>query len=157
VRLRQPAIERLMLVFHVLAQSVAIDFLDRSVEEIMSHFERIHQNLAQKGRLVATRREVLKMIGTSGNMVNFIVGQLSLLDKPDITWEEKEAESLFSSLRKMFELADRFETLRFKITHVQDTSELLLDLLHTRRAEFTEIIIILLFIIDILLITLEGV
>lgn len=157
VRLKHPVIDRLMLVFHVLAQSVAIDFLDRQVEDSMDRFERIHQKLAQKGRLIATRKEVLKTIGASGHMVNFIVGQLSLLDKPDITWEDKEAETLFSNLRKMFELDDRFGTLRFKITHVQDTSELMLDLLHTRRAEVTEIIIILLFVIDIIFIIAEKV
>ena len=151
VRIRHFSPDKLMIVAHMLAQSVAIDFFDRRAEEMSQRFERIHMNLAQKGRVVMTRREIMQTIGTSGGIIIFIIGQLALLDKPDITWEDKEAETLFTNLRKMYELDDRFSSLRFKITQMQDTSELMLDVLNTRRAEFMEIIIILLFVFDIFL------
>ncbi len=150
VRIKQFSIEKLLLIMHVLAQSVAIDFLEHQVEETLQRFERIHLNLAEKGLLIATPREVMKTIGMSGNIVNFIVGQLSLLDKPDILWEDKDAEALFISMRKMFELEDRFSTLRFKLTFIQDSSELMLDALHHRRSELLEITVIVLIVVEII-------
>jgi len=149
VRLKHLSIEKLLLVFHVVAQSVAIDFLEQQVEEALQRFEKIHLNLAKKGHLIATSQEVMKTIGMSGNIVNFIVGQLSLLDKPDIAWEDRDAETLYISLRKMFELEDRFSTLRFKLTFIQDSSELMLDTLQHRRAELLELTIILLIVFEI--------
>ncbi len=151
VRLKHLSIEKLLLVFHVVAQSVAFDFLEQQVEETLQRFEKIHLNLAKKGLLIATAREVMKTIGTSGNIVNFIVGQLSLLDKPDIAWEDKDAENLFINLRKMFELEDRFSTIRFKLTFIQDSSELMLDTLQHRRAEFLELTIIGLIVFEIVM------
>lgn len=151
VRLKNLAIEKLLLVYHVVAQSVAIDFLENQVEESLQRFEKIHINLATKGTLIATPREVMKTIGMSGNIVNFIVGQLSLLDKPDIAWEDKEAETLFINMRKMFELDDRFSTIRFKLTFIQDSSELMLDTLQHRRAEILEMTVILLIVFEIVM------
>ncbi|MBI4458099.1 RMD1 family protein [Candidatus Uhrbacteria bacterium] len=155
VRVKNLSHDKIMIVAHMLAQSVAIDFFDRRAEEMSERFERIHMNLAKKGRVVMTRREIMQTIGTSGGIIIFIIGQLALLDKPDITWEEKEAETLFVGLRKMYELDDRFSSLRFKITQMQDTSELMLDVLNTRRAEFMEVVIILLFVLDIFLLFFE--
>lgn len=151
VRLKQQSIEKLLLIFHVIAQSVALDFLEKRIQEAAAQFDRIHLNLAQKGALITTRKDIMKMIGFSGNMINFIISQMSLLDKPDITWEDKDAEVLHTNLRKMFELEDRFSAMRFKIENLQDSSELMLDVLNSRRAEFLEWIIILLFIFDIFL------
>jgi uncharacterized Rmd1/YagE family protein len=93
----------------------------------------------------------MKTIGMSGNIVNFIVGQLSLLDKPDIAWEDKDAEALFINLRKMFELEDRFSTIRFKLTFIQDSSELMLDSLQHRRSELLELTIIGLIVFEIVM------
>lgn len=151
VRLKHLSIDKLLLIFHVVAQSVAIDFLEQQVEESLQRFEKIHVSLAKSGLLIATAREVMKTIGMSGNIVNFIVGQLSLLDKPDIAWEDKEAETLFINLRKMFELEDRFSTIRFKLTFIQDSSELMLDTLQHRRAEMLEITIVILIIFEIVM------
>ncbi len=151
VRLKHLSVEKLLLVFHVVAQSVAIDFLEQQVEESLQRFEKIHLSLAKKGLLIATARDVMKTIGMSGNIVNFIVGQLSLLDKPDIAWEDKDAETLFINLRKMFELEDRFSTIRFKLTFIQDSSELMLDTLQHRRTETLEIIVVVLILFEIVM------
>jgi uncharacterized Rmd1/YagE family protein len=155
VRFRQLSIDKLFLVLHVVAQSVALDLLEKRIDETAERYDRIHLNLAQRGALITTRSDIMKTIGFSGNMINFSISQLSLLDKPDIAWEEKEAEALFTNLRKMFELEDRFSALRFKIENIQDSSELMLDVLNSRRAEFLEIIIILLFVLDLVLIFLQ--
>ncbi len=149
-RLKQLSPEKLLLIFHVVAQSVAIDYLEGHVLETLQRFEGFHNEMEQKGKLVAKAADVIKILGGSGNTVYFIINRLSLLDKPDITWEDKEAELLFTNLRKMFELDDRFIALRFKLQYIQDSSETILEALHTRRAEFLEIIVIVLILIEII-------
>ncbi len=148
IRLRTLDISKLLLVFHTVAQSVAMDFIENQVEETLQRFEKIHLNLQKEGKLIVDTKEVMKTIGMSGNIVSFIVGQLSLLDKPDIAWEDKEAESLFMNMRKMFELEDRFSTLRFKLNFIQDSSELIFDALNTRRSYLLELTIVILIVIE---------
>ena len=152
VRLKQLTLEKFLLLSHVMAQSVAIDFVVRRIADTQRALEKIHSTLAKHGKLVGTNtRSILKTVGMSGNMVHFMVSRLSLLDKPDITWEDKDAEILFMKLREMFELDDRFEALRFKLDFIKDSSETLIDIISTKRAQVLEIIIIALFLIDIIL------
>jgi len=150
-RLKQLTVEKLILVFHVVAQSVAIDFLENQVQESMQDIERIHGSLATKGSLATNGKSILKMVGKNGNIIHFIINRLSLLDKPDITWEDKEAETLFTGLRKMFELDDRFSAMRYKLEFIHDSSETMMTALHTKRAELMELTVILLIAIEIIM------
>ncbi len=151
VRLKQLTLEKFLLISHVIAQSVAIDFVERRIVDTQQALERIHLSLEEHGKLVATNtRSILKTVGMSGKMVHFMVTRLSLLDKPDITWEDKDAEALFLKLRSMFELDDRFEALRFKLHFIKDSSEMLMDIISTKRMEFMDIIIIALIALSIL-------
>jgi uncharacterized Rmd1/YagE family protein len=149
VRLHEFNLEKVFIVMHVLAQSVAIDFMERQVEEHLQKFEKMNLSLSRRGRVEVPASEVMKVIGASGSMMNFVIGKLSLLDKPDIAWDDREAESLFMNMRKMYELADRFEALQFKFTFIQESSGRLLDILQHKHANFLEWIIILLFVLDI--------
>jgi uncharacterized Rmd1/YagE family protein len=150
VQLKQLTLEKFLLISHVMAQSVAIDFVERRINETQLALERIHVLLEEHGKLVATNtKSILKTVGMSGKMVHFMVTRLSLLDKPDIAWEDKEAEALFLKLRSMFELDDRFEALRFKLHFIKDSSEMLMDIISTKRMEFMNVIIIALIAISI--------
>ncbi len=152
VQLKQFTLEKLLLVSHVVAQSAAIDFVERRIADTQQALERLHGLLEEHGRLIATNtRSILKTVGMSGNMVHFMVTRLSLLDKPDITWEDLEAEALFCKLRSMFELDDRFEALRFKLEFIKDSSETLINVISTKRAEFMEAVIIVLIAVEIML------
>lgn len=149
VRLREFNLEKIFIVMHVLAQSVAIDFLERQVDEHLQKFEKMNLSLSRHGRVDVSAREVMKAIGASGSMMNFVIGKLSLLDKPDIAWDDREAESLFMNMRKMYELADRFEALQFKLNFIQESSGTLLEILQHKKANFLEWIIIALFVFEI--------
>ncbi|KPJ85051.1 hypothetical protein AMJ57_04610 [Parcubacteria bacterium SG8_24] len=155
-RFSRLSLDDLLLISHVLAQSVAIDFLESKVDRAIARFEKVHRNLADKGRLVMNTREVMRIIGTSGLNVNFIVDKLSLLDKPDVAWEEKGAEILYDRLRNAFELDDRFSSLRFKIEFVQESSEMVLDVLQNRKSAILEIIIILLIAFEVVFYLVTG-
>jgi len=150
VQLKQLTLEKFLLLSHVMAQSVAIDFVERRIADTQQALGRVHVQLEEHGKFVGTNtRGVLKTVGMSGKMVHFMVTRLSMLDKPDITWEDKDAETMFLKLRSTFELDDRFETLRFKLHFIKDSSEMLMDIISTKRMEFMNVIIIVLIAISI--------
>lgn len=151
IRLREFNLEKLIIIFHILAQSVAIDFLERRVEEYLGKFDKLNLSLSRHGKVDASAKEVMKTIGSAGSMMNFVIGKLSLLDKPDTVWDDKEAESLFLNMRKMYELDDRFEALRFKLSFIQDSSGRILDILDTKRGQFLELTVIFLILFEIIM------
>ena len=151
IRLKDLSPEKVLLIFMVAAQSVAIGHLERGVDEAMHRFDRVHRGLAERGKLCVGTREILRIIGTAGSTINFIIDKLSLLDKPDITWEEQDAERLYAALRKAFELEDRFGALRFKIDFLRDSSENVLDVLQDRKSALLEWVVIALIAMEIVL------
>ena len=147
--------DMLFVIAEVLAQSVAIEYVEEIVADTMTRFEQVTNGLEHGGKIAASDREVLKTIGAGRSITQYVVSQLSLLDKPDSTWEDKDIETAFIGMRKMFELEDRFKALEFRLDFIQDTSELALDILQNKRSVNMEWAVIVLFVIDILLILYE--
>ncbi len=143
------------VVAEVLAQSVAIEYVEERVGEIVNRFDKVTSGLERGGRIRLRDAEVLKAIGAGRSITHYVISQLSLLDKPDSTWEDKDVETTFVAMRKMFELEDRFKALEFRLDFIQDTSELVLDILQTRKANRMELAIIYLFVVDIVLVLYE--
>lgn len=143
------------VVAEVLAQSVAIEYVEEKVGGIVNRFEKVTAGLERGGKIRMRDSEVLKTIGAGRSIIQYVISQLSLLDKPDSTWEDKDVEATFVAMRKMFELEDRFRAVEFRLNFIQDTSEIVLDLLQNRRAVKMELAIIYLFVIDIVLVLYE--
>ncbi len=139
----------------VLAQSVAIEHVEKKVVDIVDRFERVTAGLEKGGKIRASSSEVLKTIGAGRSITQYVLSQLSLLDKPDSTWEDRDVETTFTSMRKMFELEDRFRAIEFRLDFIQGTSELVLDLLQNKRSVNQEWAIIYLFVIDLILVVYE--
>lgn len=145
----------LYVIAEVLAQSVAIEYVEQIVADTMVRFEKVTSGLEQDGKIKVSDSDVLKTIGAGSAITQYVISQLSLLDKPDSTWEDKDIETAFIGMRKMFELEDRFKALEFRLDFIQDTSELALDIIQNKRAVSMEWAVIVLFVIDILLIGYE--
>lgn len=148
--------EQIHMISEVLAQSAAIDYVEQQVSQFVKKFEHINGSLERDGKIPVRDKEVLKTIGAGRNIVQYVISQMSLLDKPDITWEDKELESLFVSMRKMFELEDRFQSLEFRLNFIQDTSELILDILENKRSVNLELAVIVLSVLDVALFLYEA-
>ena len=141
--------EKLEIISEVVAQSVAIDVFDGQVDAMLQEFSLLTTELEQKGRTSARTSQILKLIGKDYSILEFMITRLSLLDKPEITWQEAELETLFHGLRSMFELEDRFTNLDYKLRFIQSNSELMLETVRTRRDQFLEVTIIGLIVIEI--------
>ena len=125
--------DKIHIIAEVLAQSVAIEYVEERAVQFVANFEKVHNNLEKDGRVHISDKEVHKMIGAGRHVVQYVITQLSLLDKPDATWEDKDNESLFVGMRKMFELEDRFQALQFRLNFINDSSAMILEAIQHRR------------------------
>lgn len=151
VRVRALTLERRSILADILAQSVVIDNSDAQAEKMVQQFSAYTTLLEQRGRLKVSTRTILKLIGKNYGILELVVSRLSLLDRPETVWEDKELEHFFEELRSMFDLEDRFKALDFKLQLIQSHSSLFLQTIGERRIEVLEIIIVALIIFEIAL------
>jgi uncharacterized Rmd1/YagE family protein len=90
-------------------------------------------------------------VGLGMSTRNQVVYTLSLLDAPDLTWENERLDRLYRGLRATFEIEDRYRALDHKLTMLQDNLELLVDLAQHRRTFLLEVGVIGLIALEVLL------
>lgn len=74
-----------------------------------------------------------------------------VLDKPDITWDNPEADRLYTTMAGLFELSQRYLEIKHKSETLLDMTSVFTDLSHARRAARLEWIIIILIAIEIVI------
>jgi uncharacterized Rmd1/YagE family protein len=139
----------------LLAQSVAIDYYEEDLQEILAGLARRTDYMARTGRLQGSTREITRFVGSSISSKNQIFAALALLDKPMVTWESESLDRLFRDLRAMLEIEERYKALADKLKTIQDTFELFLDLMATRRSQLMEMTIIALIAFEIVMALVE--
>lgn len=144
-------VEEIEIASRVLAQSVALDYIEDLTEEILGNIAIINAELEKSGRFLADVRSILRISARNSNIIQFVISKLSLLDKPDVLWEKEYLETFFSQLADLFELRSRFRNIEYKIGFARDNSEFAITVLSSRRANFLELVIVILIMIDIVL------
>lgn len=135
----------------LLAQSVSIDYYEEDLQEIIQRIDVRTDAMAKHGRLTGSSRELSRFIGNAISTKNQIIAALAVLDKPAVTWENEPLDRLYRAFRAMLEIDDRFRALEYKMRTIQDTLELLLDVMGTRRSHTLELVIVLLIVLEIVL------
>ncbi len=130
-----------------LSQSVGLErhelALEQRLPQVRSMMERI-------GRYtVFDRKRLLNLIADLARQRHEIIGDLYLLDKPDITWENETLEGLYNALSRQLELRDRFQVLEYKLRLVKEEVDVILDFVNQQTSEFLEWIIIALIALEI--------
>lgn len=146
---------RLMLLSEVLAQSVAMDYFDGLVEIMAGRLEKMNTDLSSRGSLPSNTKAIIKLLGTDNLILQRILARLSILDAPDLVWENEEYEKPYASLRTIFDLDDRFKAIESKLGFIQSNSQFFIDLIQSRRSDRLEITILLVIIFETFLVLLE--
>src|SRR5262245_32065760 len=133
------------------AQSAAMDYYDRIVDQMFSETDRLVERLEKAGRAPFLTRPLHRFIGTAIGTRNEVLSILHLLDKPDAVWEDYTADRIYHELRAEFDLADRYTALELKLRSVQEALELVLDMARDSRLVLLEASIVLLIVIEIVL------
>jgi len=133
------------------AQSAAMDYYERIVDEMFSRTDHLVERLEVSGRAPLATRPLHRFIGTAIGTRNEVLSILHLLDKPDEAWDDPGMDRIYGELRAEFDLGDRYRALELKLRAVQDSLELVLDVARDRRLVLLETIVVLLILSEILL------
>ncbi len=145
VVVRELSVPVVDVVAEVIAQSVAMDYYAKDVDEIEVRFDKIVDRLRVSGRSGPVE-DLTRFIGLCIAIRNDVISTLALFDKPDDTWENEQLDRLWSALRHMLELDDRYRGLEAKLRLFQENLVVLVDLSrqrHTLALEWAVVVLIL--------------
>ena len=143
--------DRASVIALTVAQSAAMEYYERIVEEMFARTGRIVDRLETKGSVPIRTRPLHRFIGTAISTRNEVLSILHLLDKPDEAWDDPGMDRIYDELRAEFDLVDRYGALELKLRSVQEALELVLDVARDRRLVLLEAAIVLLIVLELLL------
>jgi uncharacterized Rmd1/YagE family protein len=138
------------IIAFVLAQSVSLERIENEVDQAMDDSEALIAML-NKGKLGIPDRKLSRLAATILNFRYKSVANIMVLEKPEITWENEDADRFHAKLAALFELDQRYIGIRHKYEILLETARVFSDLSHARRAARLEWIIIVLIAIEIVI------
>jgi len=132
------------------AQSAAMEYYERIVDQLFARTSSLVERLEMHGTVTLRTRQLHRFIGEAIINRNEVLSVLHLLDKPDATWEDPAMDRIYNDLRAEFDLVDRYAALESKLRRVQEALELVLDVARDRRLFLLEITVVLLIFLEML-------
>jgi uncharacterized Rmd1/YagE family protein len=140
--------DRLIIIADALSKSVVLARDEREVASVFELVEPFARELAETGRVTATRRTILQHIGNALLVRQRVSGRVAVAEKPDVVWDRQDLERLYARLQDEYELKERAETLSRKLSVIAETAQVLTDIIDTRRSLRLEIAIVILIAIE---------
>ncbi len=142
---------RAAVVALIVAQSAAMEYYERIVAQLFDRTSALVDRLEKRGTVTLLTRGLHRFIGQAIATRSEVITVLTLLDKPDATWDDPAMDRIYDDLRAEFDLIDRYGALEQKLRFVQDAMELVLDVARDRRMWLLEVAIFGLIIIEVAL------
>jgi required for meiotic nuclear division protein 1 len=138
------------IISFVIAKSVALERIEEQVDKVLDEMEGLIAQLDQ-GKLGIPDKRLAKLASRILNFKYRSIAYIMVLDKPDITWENLEADRLYLTMANLFELNQRYHEIRHKSETLMGITEVFTGLSHARRSSRLEWIIIILIFIEIVI------
>lgn len=142
---------RLIVVADALAKNVALARDEREVSKVFEVIEPFAAALAKSGRSPSNRRQMLRTIGQALLVHHRMSGRIEIEEKPDVLWDNPQAERLHARVSDEYELKERAAALARKLRVIEETVRALTDLIDTERSIRLEATIVLLIVVEILI------
>lgn len=138
------------IIVFVIAKSVALERIEEQLDMVLDEMEGLIALLDQ-GKLNIPDKRHAQLASKILNFKYRSIAYIMVLDKPDITWDNQEADRLYLTMANLFELNQRYHEIKHKSETLMDITGVFSDLSHARRASQLEWIIIVLIFIEIVL------
>jgi uncharacterized Rmd1/YagE family protein len=143
--------ERASVVALTVAQSAAMEYYVRIVDQMFVQTDKLIDRVEKHGTMPLTTRPLHRFIGAAMSTRSEVLSILHLLDKPDALWDDPAVDAIYGQLRAEFDLVDRYQALELKLKSVQEALELVLDMARDRRLVLLEVSVVLLILLEIIL------
>ncbi len=147
--LKNPTTLNLKIISLAISQSVGLERYEKQLNSLFSQNRKVVESIHTFS--IARRPSLMKFIKRLALMRHDMVGNLLLLDKPNILWDNAEAEALYNRMALILELYNRHEIALSKLSQIKEDVMLVMDLLNHKQSEFLEWIIIVLIGVEIVM------
>jgi len=142
------------IICFVIAKSVALERIEERVDIVFDEVEGLIAKMG-RGRLELPDRDMARLASSILSFKFTSLAHIMVLDKPEITWDNHEADQLYTTMARLFELNQRYLEIKHKSETLLDLTDVFSNLSNARRSARLEWIIIVLIGIEILLYLLE--
>jgi required for meiotic nuclear division protein 1 len=141
---------QMRIVAMLLAQSVALDHLEREADNALQGFTQYLEDLRERGKIRMPARNILKNIGFAMQTRFMVLNNVALFDKPAETWDSESIEDLYQGMQDFFDIAERQEVLATKLDFISENTRMLFEVLSSRKSHYLEWIVIILIGVEII-------
>ena len=139
----------LIIIAHVISQSVALELYE---QKLADYYEKSRNLIDEADTFSIFKRTQLARFAKQLVLIRHdMLIELHLLDKPNILWDNEDAEALYNRLAYALELKDRFEVVEYKLNNIKDDIVMVMDLTNHNHSSFLEWIIIVLIAVEIMM------
>ena len=147
----------LKLISLVVAESVALDNYEHLTSKMLTNSISYSQQLELKGTYPSNIKKLLKFIGFAINTRQYIISKLHIFNAPDDIWDDDELQNLFNKLQSEFEIEERFKELSISLQSIQQSIEIIVNLMQAKKSHHLEWLIIILIAVEIVLMLAEKI
>jgi uncharacterized Rmd1/YagE family protein len=138
------------IISFVIAKSAALERIEERVDTVLDEMEGVI-GLLGRGKLGIPDKRLARLASTILDFKYRSIAHIMVLDKPDVTWDNQEADRLYLTMANLFELNQRYSEIRHKSETLMDITGVFSNLSHARRAARLEWAIIILIAIEIII------
>jgi uncharacterized Rmd1/YagE family protein len=136
------------IIAFVIAKSVALERIEEQVILVVDEMEAVI-GLLEAGKLSIPDKRLAKLASRILDFKYRSVASVMVLDKPEITWDNAEADRLYLTMANMFELGQRYQEIKHKSETLMDITDVFSGLSHASRSSRLEWTIIILILVEI--------
>ena len=149
ITLREVSTLNLNIIALAISQSVGLERYEKRLDILFAQSRRIVESIHTFS--ISRRSHLMQFAKRLALTRHDMLSNLLLLDKPNILWDNEEAESLYNRLAFVLELYDRHETALSKLSQIKEDVMLVMDIINHKKSEFLEWIIIILIGVEIIM------
>jgi uncharacterized Rmd1/YagE family protein len=144
------------VISNILAQSVALDAYNDTVDDLLANFSYINGTVQGRGSLTAIQRDSLfRTVAQNNSIFIEMVSKLGIKDRSTTAWNLSQYEDIHAGMQEEFEINLRFEHIEFKLDLIQQNAKFFLEVLQSQKSNSLEWIIIVLILFECVLMCME--
>ncbi|OJW49067.1 MAG: hypothetical protein BGO67_10885 [Alphaproteobacteria bacterium 41-28] len=142
---------QMLAVSYGLSQTIKLTAFEARIDNTIEMTKNIPQELAHRGKISLSRKEISKRIGELFIERNSVNLHSDILDAPVFIWDHPEYETLYTLTINDLELHARTAVLNRRLDIVKELFEMMRDELNNRHSTMLELIIITLIMMEVFL------
>jgi uncharacterized Rmd1/YagE family protein len=145
------------VISNVMAQSVALDSYNDTVDELLDQFEGINKKVmsGEGGLTTSDRDKMFRTVAQNNGIFIEMVSKVGIKDRIDTAWVMSQYENISEGMREEFDIDQRFEHIEFKLNLIQQNAKFFLEILAHQKSNMLEWIIIVLISFECVLMCME--